>query len=137
MNDTTDAVTAVEVSGQARLAFLPRYFGRDMMDFEAAVYAAMRAISDDYQGGLWQFYELDNGGCYIAPVMAEPVDVAVAGNYYSGSMSADAAGVVASLFAIGRLPGRWPGCDAGELYHKLLAFARDHAEADAILAAID
>ena len=54
---------------------------------------------------------------------------------------ADAAGIVATLFALGQLAAEAEGTDAGDVlidrYHFLRDFAKTHAEAGAIFAAID
>ena len=70
---------------------------------EPLVYAWLDRLSADYNGGQWDFFELSNGGFYMAPVMPGPLRIDVHGNYYSGTVSADAAGVIATLFALGQL----------------------------------
>ena len=102
MNDTqaNQPVTASLVASNRRLTFLPTYFGpRLMMRGESLVYAWLRRLSEDYNGGFWNYYELSNGGFYLAPELTGRLCLEVDGNGYSGELSADAAGVVRSLGA--------------------------------------
>ncbi|PRP68782.1 hypothetical protein BUE93_20245 [Chromobacterium amazonense] len=130
------------VDDNHRGTFLPDMFGTPLfMRGEGLVFAWMRQLVRDYHGGVWMFYTLDNGGFYLAPKAKEPFVLSVAGNGYVGEMSADAAGIVATLFALCQLNHEWVDTDQGDRladrYHALLAFAAEHAEAGAILSAID
>ncbi|MGU9944976.1 antirestriction protein, partial [Bordetella avium] len=104
-------VTAALVDDEHRLDFLPTYFGpRLMMRGEALVYGWMRRLAESYNGGFWNYYTLTNGGFYMAPVLGR-LRLEVDGNGYSGEMSADAAGIVATLFALGQLAAETQGTD--------------------------
>lgn len=130
-------ITARPVRDVDRLKALPRHFGRLMMSVETVVNAYMRELCADYQGGSWAFYDLSNGGFYMAPTGNLELRLVVAGNYFEASMSPDAAGIVACLFAYGYLANS-TGSDAmTDHYHALRIFARGHAEADLIQMAID
>jgi Antirestriction protein len=144
MNDTQvqQPVTASVVADNHRLTFLPSYFGpRLMIRGEALIYAWLRRLSDDYDGGYWNYYTLSNGGFYMAPKLGKRLRVEVDGNGFSGEMSADAAGIVATLFALGQLAAEIQGTDAADTlidrYHFLREFVDDHAEAGPIYQAID
>ena len=67
--------------------------------------------------------------------------IAVDGNGFAGHMTADAAGVVVSLFALGQLCAEYQDTATGdhfiEQYHRLLEFAREHEHTRQIFAAID
>ncbi len=135
-------ITAQLVADERRLDFLPAYFGvTQMMRGEALVYAWMCQLSKDYRGGYWNFYELSNGGFYLAPLKAKRLQLAVPGNGFSGEVSADAAGVVATLFALGQLAAEVEDGDAADelstRYHLLRDFACGHEEAADITRAID
>ncbi|MCY1456465.1 Antirestriction protein KlcA [compost metagenome] len=95
----------------------------------------------DYQGGYWNFYTLSNGGFFAALDTDKEQHVVIADNYCSERMSAEAAGVTLMLFVLGRLlAARIPENESDrfiDLYHKLREFALEHAEAQAILTAID
>jgi len=108
------------------------------MRLEPAIYTMADRLSADYTGGFWDFYTFSNGAFYMAPHADRPFAVASM-NGYEGSMSADALGITACLFAYSQLSF---GGDAfaevcAEQYHLLREFAIDHAEVRAILAATD
>lgn len=132
----TDApITAVLVPEALRLGVLPRFFGRSMTLAECRVYDWMAALCSTYRGGYWHYYELSNGGFYMAPECSERMRLAVQGNGFDGAMSADAAGVVACLFAFCQLAGKEDRFI--DLYHQLRDFVGDHPESRSIFRAID
>lgn len=140
MTTTTEftPVTASLVSDENRLDFCPTFFGESlMMRGERLVFAYMDRLSSDYDGGYWYFYELSNGGYYMAPAIDSEMQIEVVGNWFSASMSADAAGIVATLFALGQLAAESESDRLIDCYYKLREFALDHAEAGLILGAID
>lgn len=50
------------------MGFLPAFFGEEhMMNGEGLVFCWLRNLSEDYNGGLWNYYTLSNGGFYMAP----------------------------------------------------------------------
>ena len=132
----------VEVPENERLSFFPDFFGsRLMLRGEALVYAWLRRLSKDYDGGLWLFYIVSNGARYMAPASKQRHRLLVPGNGFDDEVSADAAGIIATLFALGQLAAENYEKDEGdaliEHYHALREFAGQHAEAAPILAAID
>jgi hypothetical protein len=134
-------ITAAIVPTRERLNFLPEFFTPHlMMRAEALIFTQAARLSKDYTGGLWTFHRLSNGGAYVAPDTDRRFHVAVDGNGYTGELSADAFGIVVTMFALSALV--WTDDEAlrekfGEHYHQLRAFAIEHDEAAAILAAID
>ena len=131
------AVIAQQVEDSERMMALPRHFGQRLLAFEGAVYDFMRRFAPDYDGGYWQFYELSNGGFYMAPD-GRPFRVSIDTNGYEGEMSADAAGITVCLFACSHLSFRYSEDDVfADHFHLLREFAAEHAEASAIFAAID
>ena len=134
-NDSAKIV-AVRVPDHERIDALPRHFGRHLLQVEDAVYTWLRELSEDNSGGYWHFYELSNGGFYMAPE-CESLRIRVAGNGYDGTMSADAAGITACLFALSHLSFRIPSELFSQHFHWLLAFAAEHREGPAIIAATD
>ena len=134
--DIGSPVLATLVSEAERLAFLPRHFGRQMMTFETAVYAQMQALSADYAGGFWEFYDLTNGGCFMAP-RGVPLRVA-APNDFDETMEAETAGIVATLYALSLLSFKYQWVETfATRFLQLRDFALDHPQARAILRAID
>jgi Antirestriction protein len=141
-NDTGDihegsAITSQVVPLHERMRTLPTHFGSRMMILEHSVYEFMCELAVSYKGGLWEFYELSNGGFYMAPVIEEPLNV-VSSNGFDDVMSADAAGITACLFAFSHLSFNWPADGVfSDHFHWLREFAMDHAQANLIFAAID
>lgn len=130
-------ITANEVKEQDRLTMLPRYFGAFMITVEQMVYNCLSDISPDYHGGLWKFYVLDNQGFYMAPEIEGKLRISVAGNYFEGELSPDAAGIVACLFAYSRVSFVPTASHIGQQYRLLYEYALEHPEVESILAAID
>lgn len=136
--DTTSLkIEAREIPNDERLQALPRHFGRHMLTVEYAVYAFMRRLSSQYTGGFWNYLELSNGGFYMAPTHETPFDICVDTNGFEGQMSADAAGITSCLFTLSHLSFQIQHEGIADHFHWLRDFALEHAEASAILAAID
>ncbi|WP_131751197.1 MULTISPECIES: antirestriction protein [Legionella] len=131
------SIVSTLVSNKLRTYFLPVHFGRWMMRAEGAIYDTLGSFSKTYQGGYWHFYELSNGGFYMAPAMDEPLRVFIPGNGYEGEVSADAAGIIATLFVLCSLSHSTEEDRFIRGYHCLLDFAEQHMESAAIFAAID
>ena len=137
MNEV-NCIAAALVPEADRLDFLPTFFGaRLMMRGEGLVYDWMGELCEEYSGGLWHFYTLSNGGGYMALADAKRMRIEVAGNDFEGEMSADAAGIVATLFALGQLAAETEQDGIIRLYHELIDFAGEHAEVALIRSAID
>lgn len=139
-------IQAKEVPLNKRINFFFKHFGNDhMIKAETYIYNYMRYLSNSYKGGLWNFYELSNGGLYISPASNtnKKMNITVPSNYFSNEVSSDAAGIIATLFALGALAGLLH--DENDLmfesvsnqYHFLRDYALQHDEADLILSAVD
>lgn len=142
MNMQEQPTTAALVPDSHRLDFLPTYFGpRLMMRGESLVYGWLRLLCERYNGAYWHYYTLPDGGFYMAPNLTERLEIHVDGNGFCGELSADAAGIVATLFALCQLVAEVADTDAAEAlidrYHLLRHFAAEHAEAAGIFGAID
>jgi hypothetical protein len=114
--------------------FAIRWYWIEEFAFDTAT-----SLSPQYDGGLWDFFSLSNGGFFMAPASTRHFHLACA-NGYEGTLTADAFGVTCSLYAYSMLSF---SSDApfGELcarhYHLLRDYALQHAEAVQILQAID
>ena len=104
---------------------------------EVLVYKWLDRLSQDYRGELWHFYTLSNGSFYMAPEQPARFHLQVATNGFDSSMSADAAGIVATLFALGQLLETHGNDALVDRYHLLHDYAFQHPEARLILRAID
>lgn len=130
-------IAATEVPQDRRPNFLPRYFGQAFVPRgELLVYGWLRHLCSEYRGAFWRFLELSNGGFYMAPNLPGSLHVCVDGNGFSGDLSADAAGIVATMFALNYLAGEGHE-QFDELYYLLKDFACQHEERSSILSAID
>lgn len=103
------------------------------------MYGITDRMAQDYHGGYWHFYSLDNGGFYMAPDIDQIFRVSC-DNFFTGKLSADALGITACLYAyshcsfsrdivFGRL--------IANHYHFVRAYMVDHPEVAAILGATD
>lgn len=136
---TTNIITATLVSESKRMDVADNHFGiRFPIIMEPMIFQFASQLAPAYNGGYWSFYQLSNGGFYMAPHLEEPFAV-IADNGYEGTLSADALGITACLYAYSNLSfgdGSF-GEKCGRHYHWLYEFAMQHLEAAAIRAAID
>lgn len=138
-------VTAREVGHSRRMGFLVQLFGNYFVKGECQVFDWMsRLAGPSYSGGLWDFYELSNGGRFMAPRIAgqgETVEIE-SPNGTQVKVSNEAAGIIATMFALSHLAFYVAerGGDTDHItnqYWFLRAYAVDHTEAPAIIAAVD
>ncbi|KAJ8139263.1 hypothetical protein OY671_007526, partial [Metschnikowia pulcherrima] len=99
-----ERIAAVSVGEEDRIMCSPRSFGSArMIEVEAVTYGYMSKLSADYTGAYWHFYTLSNGGFYMAPGDQPQYHSEWDGNGFSGDVSADAAGLVATSFMSGHM----------------------------------
>jgi hypothetical protein len=122
-----------------RMGFLPALFGPPLMLIgERAVYQFMSWLApDDYTGGLWHFHEREGQALFMSPASDSRFRVFCETNGYRGEVSAEAAGIIATLFALSHLSFRHDADQLSERYMQLYEFAGDHPEASEIFQAID
>ncbi|HGN0313171.1 TPA: antirestriction protein [Proteus mirabilis] len=126
------------VNDADRINILPRYAGRHFIQLESLIYNVMGEYSKDYDGGFWIMWELSNGAFYMAPGdKTETYPMSCAGNWYEGTMSADAAGIVTCLVAFNRMAWHTREDRFTNLFYGLREWALEHPEAKEIFAAID
>ena len=132
-----EIITATKVADEDRLNFWLRHVGMaKMLAFERHVYCWMRRLCPHYDGGYWNFYDLSNGGFYIAPADEKKMWLTWPGNYFNDEMSADAAGIVVTLYALNDFAEQISPA-FGEKHRQLYDYIESHPEAQAIYAAID
>ncbi len=128
------------LSDQQRIELPAQLFGAAAFPIkvEPAIFDMAGTLSTEYQGGYWDFYRLSNGGWYMCP-SSETIYTISSMNGFTGKVSGDALGITACLFAFSHLSFERDAVAevCAEQYHLLREFAMDHAEAMAILAAID
>ena len=122
-----------------RMAFLPALFSPALMlSGERAVYQFMAWLApDDYTGGLWHFHEREGQPLFLSPDADKRFRIFCETNGYMGEVSAEGAGIVATLFALSHLSFRHEADHLSEAYMRLYEFAGDHPEAGEIFKAID
>lgn len=129
-----------KISSHQRIKHTANLFGiRFSVNIEPAVYSIAGNIASEYQGAYWEFYSLSNGGFYMAPCSDQPYQVSC-DNGYEGSLSAEALGITACLYAYSHLSFSSNEAFAeicANHYHWLRAFMLEHQEANSILKAID
>ena len=134
---SADAITSSVVPDELRLNFLPHYLGAHYLRGETLVYEWARRLASAYNAGSWVFFQLSNGGFYMAPERCGRLHVRWHMNGYNDMMGADAFGIVVTLFALCHLAELRHDDRIIEHYHALRAYAAQHVEAANILRAID
>lgn len=133
------AITAQQVPTRQRAGFVGKLFGVRFFWIESFVFDTAGSLSEQYEGGYWEYFELSNGGFYMRPRAPERFPVQCA-NGFDGELSAYAFGVTCCLYAYSSLSFS-PDEDFGALcanhFHHLREFALEQKEAKEILRAID
>jgi hypothetical protein len=96
----------------------------------------MQRIVPEFRAGYWHFFELSNGGFYMAP----DIDAAQARSLTSAQlrqMTAEAVGIAACLLAFRELSSQIQNGVMARHYFQLREFATGHAEANEIFAVVD
>ena len=140
-NIETPLIEAKQIEEAQRLATLPHYLGRYMMQFESAVYTHMSRLCESYEGGYWQFYALSNDGFYMALDSSKKMMIRQGSNYFEQLLSADTAGIIACLYALNDLVWKYEGekdiYKLYELFEALRAYASEHEDGTAIFKVIN
>lgn len=134
-----DHDNATIVPDGARMEFLPALFGLPLLIIgENTVYHFMERLSPaDYGGGFWNFYEHRGRPLFLAPTSRPRFRILCATNDYRGEVWAEAAGIIATLFAFSHLSFRHRSDRLAEGYGRLHRYATRHPEAAQIVQAID
>jgi len=135
------AITRTLIATPDRVPTTAKLFGYAFPQlFEPFVYTVAREMSHAYSGGYWFFYQLSNGGFYMAPDIEGRFEVSCATNFFDGELSADALGIVACLTAYSHLSFGKPEAFAricAEQYYLVRDYSGEQPEALAIFRAID
>ena len=137
---TRSKITRQQVSDKQRIQHTAAIFGIHYpLNIEPAVYSITSNLAPDYKGAYWEFYSLSNGGFYMAPDLDKLYKVSCI-NGYEGKLSADALGITACLYAYSHLSfsnNKAFAAICAKHNHCLREYMLEHAEANAILSAID
>ncbi|MCW8060832.1 antirestriction protein [Agrobacterium tumefaciens] len=137
--ETTTSDVATIVPEDRREMFLPKPFGLPLLIVaENAIYTFMERLSPrDYGGGFWDFYERAGRPLFLAPTSRPRFRIESDITDYRGEVSAEAAGIIATLFTFSHLSFRYESDLLAEGYNRLHAYLDGHPEASAIFQAID
>ena len=141
-NSTTSSVSVTAASGndqpqlvativpdEQRISFWPQHFGW------------MDRLCEDYCGGIWNLYTLNNGGAFMAPEPDDDDDETwVLFNAMNGNraeMSPEAAGIAACLMTYSHHACRTECYAMTVHYYRLRDYALQHPECSAIMRIID
>lgn len=135
------AITASVVPDELRIGFWPQHFGSipQWITLEPRIFAWMDRLCADYQGGIWRFSTLSNGGAFMAPESDhdEKWTLFNSMNGNGAQLTSEAAGMVACLMAYSH-HACCTECDAmTEHYYYLRGYALNHPECSAIMHLID
>lgn len=136
---STSPITRLKVAVDQRINITADLFGAYfLLRLEPYVFSVTSQLSEDYSGGYWQFFNVGNGGFYMAPDSDRKFQV-ISENGYEGFMSADALGITGCLYAYSHLSfGEGDFSDTcARQYHLLRDYMFEHPEAKEILRAID
>lgn len=128
-----------EIPENQRASFAAKHFGARFIFLESFVFDTASSLSPDYDGGLWSFHGLCNGGFYMVPLGPEQLRVQCA-NGFDGVLSAEAFGITCCLYAYSFLsfsPEEEFAQKCADHFHRLREFMLQHSECAAILRAID
>jgi ABC-type transporter lipoprotein component MlaA len=140
---------ATLVPSRSRMKAYTTLFGKFGMMFEIGVFdMAGKMIKDKdgkpYDGGLWQYVKLDNGGFFMFPDY--PADqlrpdgklrVTYSENYFDDYMSPEAAGLGICILALNHMARESQNQQLATLWEKLDDYYRDHPEAGKVRGLID
>jgi hypothetical protein len=114
-----------------------RFFGPHHHSCEQLVYDWAARLCPSYKHNEWHFFELSNGGFYMAPDNMGRVAVRWHRNRYNDLMGSDAFGIVTTLYALDSLIEKTRDRTIVDRYRQLRAYAIQHVEAANIQRAID
>lgn len=77
-------------------------YGQFAIPFETAICRAMSLMATEYRGGSWSGWQLEDGALFVSPA-TDPMRLVSPVNNYRGVMTAEAAGLVASVQALHHL----------------------------------
>ena len=140
MTSLTQIITSHVVPEQERISFVDKLLGiKYVLVFEPAVFRFAETLAHEYKGAYWTFHTLGNGGFYMAP-RSDTIFAVSCENGFDGQLSADGLGIVACMYAFSHLSFVEQGVfveTCANQHHLLRAFIMEHAEARAMLQAID
>lgn len=139
MVTTTPPVTATMLPDEQRMNFWPRCFGyvRQWVFLEPQVFSWLDLWSTGYQGGIWAFHTLSDGGAFLTPPERDHYHLFNAGNGNEVTLTTEATGISVCLMTWSHHACR-TRCDVmTEHYYRLRDYALTHPESHAIMRITD
>ena len=101
---TQSSILRELLSDEQRILLPAKLFGAAAFPFkvEPTIFGMARMLAAEYQGGYWDMHRLSNGGWYMSHA-SETAFAVSSMNGFTGSMTADALGITACLFAFSHL----------------------------------
>ena len=131
-------IHVTEITDEQRFCFTSKLFGeRAFLEGEIAVYQWMRQLYTTYNGGYWRFFSLSNGGYFMQPDVDDTLHLVWPLNWSDEVVSAQAAGIVATMFGLSQAMATFSDEVMIENYHKLREFLGQHPESRAMFRLID
>ncbi|MEJ1961063.1 MAG: antirestriction protein [Gammaproteobacteria bacterium] len=135
--DATRAITAqLIVNHEQKAELLPRHFARYMLTVEDSIYMFAQRIVPEFRAVYWHFFELSNGGFYMAPDV-DPIQARNLTSAQFRDMTGEALGIAACLLAFRELSSQIQNGVMARHYFQLREFAVEHAEAREIFGVVD
>ena len=130
--------TPTVVPDSRRVNFLPALFGpRRMIAGESMIYSVVGQLDTNYRGAMWDFLEVDGKPLYLRLDGEGQIGIQWHDNGFQGTVSTDAAGIIACLISFSSLSFDDPTDLMADAFHRLREFASEHRKADTICRAID
>nr|WP_311231160.1 antirestriction protein [Escherichia coli] len=130
------ATEGVVRNGKSTFGLIPQW-----VTLEPRIFGWMDRLCEDYCGGIWNLYTLNNGGAFMAPEPDDDDDEnwvlfnAMNGN--RAEMSPEAAGIAACLMTYSHHACRTECYAMTVHYYRLRDYALQHPECSAIMRIID
>ncbi|AGN88356.1 antirestriction protein [Enterobacter sp. R4-368] len=141
---TPDFQPARILDGYVKLRFLPALFGHDFICAENNVYNYAAQYLEGYDGGVWDYAVIPEGGGFMKPEGEERWHFSNSQNFADLTLSSEAAGIVITALVLNHRSWMYDRHDEEELcrlycrrHHQLMAYAEYHPEAAAIFRALD
>jgi len=136
---TTTHRPTILIRDDRREQFLPTLFGQRLpIVAENTVYTMMERLSpSDYHGGFWNFYERDSEPLYLAPTSRPHFRIESDLTEFRGEVSADAAGIAATLFALSHLSVQFESELMQQRFYRLRIYSFHDPEVTKILPVSD
>jgi len=130
-------VTFTTIPDNRRIKALPHFFREKMMHVEPTVFGLMDEFCEGYRGAYWEFYQLSNGGFFMAPATLKAFRLVNPLNFSDVTLSAEAAGIAICIMAYSHLSFSHPSHVFDSHYTWLRELALDHPEAGPIFRFLD